>query len=29
MDDNVYLATQVLPDLLKFCAADLGQTRRR
>ncbi|QXZ17018.1 acylase [Pseudomonas sp. AO-1] len=24
MDDNVYLATQVLPDLLKFCAADLG-----
>lgn len=24
MDDNVYLATQVLPDLLKFCAADLA-----
>ncbi|MFJ2280262.1 acylase [Pseudomonas sp. NPDC087803] len=24
MDDNVYLASQVLPDLLKFCAADLG-----
>ena len=24
MDDNVYLATQVLPDLLQFCAADLA-----
>ncbi|WP_395603475.1 acylase [Pseudomonas sp. B21128] len=24
MDDQVYLATQVVPDLLKFCAADLG-----
>jgi acyl-homoserine-lactone acylase len=24
MDDNVYLASQVLPDLLKFCANDLG-----
>ncbi|MFJ2710685.1 acylase [Pseudomonas sp. NPDC087346] len=24
MDDKVYLATQVLPDLLKFCAGDLG-----
>jgi acyl-homoserine-lactone acylase len=24
MDDQVYLATQVVPDLLKFCASDLG-----
>ena len=24
MDDRVYLAGQVLPDLLKFCSADLG-----
>ncbi|MCU7251361.1 bifunctional acylase PvdQ [Pseudomonas koreensis] len=24
MDDQVYLAGQVMPDLLKFCAADLG-----
>jgi len=24
MDDQVYLATQVMPDLLKFCGADLG-----
>jgi len=24
MDDNVYLAELVLPDLLKFCAGDLG-----
>ena len=24
MDDQVYLATQVVPDLLKFCTADLG-----
>ncbi|MGY2287252.1 bifunctional acylase PvdQ [Pseudomonas gingeri] len=24
MDDQVYLAGQVLPDLLQFCAADLG-----
>ncbi len=24
MDDQVYLATQVVPDLLKFCAGDLG-----
>ncbi|MCF4997911.1 acylase [Pseudomonas syringae] len=24
MDDQVYLATQVVPDLLSFCAADLG-----
>ncbi|MBC8996875.1 acylase [Pseudomonas sp. N40(2020)] len=24
MDDQVYLASQVVPDLLKFCAADLG-----
>ncbi|WP_339452574.1 bifunctional acylase PvdQ [Pseudomonas sp. EA_5y_Pfl2_R50] len=24
MEDNVYLATQVLPDLLKFCTNDLG-----
>jgi len=24
MDDQVYLAGQVLPDLLKFCSADLG-----
>ena len=24
MDDQVYLATQVVPDLLKFCAAGLG-----
>ena len=24
MDDQVYLATLVVPDLLKFCAADLG-----
>lgn len=24
MDDQVYLATQVLPDLLRFCAGDLG-----
>ena len=24
MDDQVYLATQVMPDLLKFCATDLG-----
>ena len=24
MDDQVYLATQVMPDLLKFCASDLG-----
>jgi acyl-homoserine-lactone acylase len=24
MDDQVYLAKQVMPDLLKFCAADLG-----
>lgn len=24
LDDQVYLATQVVPDLLKFCAADLG-----
>ncbi|WP_332762886.1 acylase [Pseudomonas koreensis] len=24
MDDQVYLATQVLPDLLKFCSADVG-----
>jgi len=24
MDDQVFLATQVLPDLLQFCTADLG-----
>jgi acyl-homoserine-lactone acylase len=24
MDDQVYLAAQVMPDLLQFCAADLG-----
>ncbi|MGX9863310.1 bifunctional acylase PvdQ [Pseudomonas moraviensis] len=24
MDDQVYLAAQVMPDLLKFCATDLG-----
>ena len=24
MDDQVYQATQVMPDLLQFCAADLG-----
>ncbi|WP_448177804.1 penicillin acylase family protein, partial [Stenotrophomonas maltophilia] len=24
MDDQVYLASQVMPDLLRFCAADLG-----
>ncbi|MBV4484865.1 acylase [Pseudomonas sp. SWRI153] len=24
MDDQVYLATQVMPDLLKFCASGLG-----
>nr|WP_238344728.1 acylase [Pseudomonas sp. SWRI81] len=24
MDDQVYLATQVMPDLLKFCAASFG-----
>ncbi|MGW8466475.1 bifunctional acylase PvdQ [Pseudomonas sp. CLCA07] len=24
MDDQVYLATQVMPDLLQFCAGDLG-----
>jgi acyl-homoserine-lactone acylase len=24
MDDNVYLATQVMPDLLEFCAGNLG-----
>nr|WP_279290798.1 acylase [Pseudomonas atacamensis] len=24
MDDQVYLAAQVMPDLLKFCGADLG-----
>ena len=24
MDDQVYLAKQVMPDLLKFCATDLG-----
>jgi len=24
MDDQVYQATQVMPDLLRFCAADLG-----
>nr|WP_301291829.1 acylase [Pseudomonas koreensis] len=24
MDDQVYLATQVMPDLLKFCGSDLG-----
>ncbi|WP_434589234.1 acylase [Pseudomonas sp. R4-83] len=24
MDDQVYLATQVMPDLLKFCSADPG-----
>lgn len=24
MDDQVYLAAQVIPDLLKFCATDLG-----
>lgn len=24
MDDQVYLAAQIMPDLLKFCASDLG-----
>ena len=24
MDDQVYLATQIMPDLLKFCGSDLG-----
>lgn len=24
MDDQVYLAAQVMPDLLKFCGSDLG-----
>ncbi|WP_225936799.1 bifunctional acylase PvdQ [Pseudomonas tensinigenes] len=28
MDDKVYLAAQVVPDLLKFCAADLGADAR-
>ena len=29
MDDQVYLAAQVMPDLLQFCADDLVADARR